>query len=130
MRCCKTKGNIIIPPIVIMPQAPPIQRQVIPSPCPSKEIPYYIPVNNCYGPRHPRRLYRPMSPGQYPLYPPPPPPRSTLNRPLPPRPPLNRPLSPPPPPPRPLNRPLPPPRPPLNRLPPPGPDYGDDFGDY
>ena len=104
MRCCKTKGNIIIPPIVIMPQAPPIQRQVIPSPCPSKEIPYYIPVNNCYGPRHPRRLYRPMSPGQYPLYPPPP--RS------------------------PLNRPLPPPRPPLNRLPPPGPDYGDDFGDY
>lgn len=88
MRCCKTKGNIIIPPIVIMPQAPPVQRQVIPSPCPAKEIPHYIPVNNCYGPRGPRRLYRPTSPRQYPLYPrkyptSPPPPRQPLRKPLP-----------------------------------------------
>lgn len=113
MRCCKTKGNIIIPPIVIMPQAPPIQRQVIPSPCPAKEIPHYIPVNNCYGPRGPRRLYRPTSPGQYPLYPrgyPTSPPRQYPTR----LPSLKR---------------RPPPRYP-RQPPPPGPDYDDEYGDY
>lgn len=105
MRCCKTKGNIIIPPIVIMPQAPPLQRQVIPSPCPPAEIPYYIPVNNCNGPRiRPRRLSRPISPRQYP----PRPPRPTSPRQYP----LQR---------QPPRQARPPLRPPNNKSPPPPP---------
>lgn len=47
MSCCKSKGNIIIPPILIMPHAPPMQRQVIPPSCPPNRIPYIIPVKNC-----------------------------------------------------------------------------------
>lgn len=47
MPCCKSKGNIIIPPILIMPHAPPMQRQVIPPPCPPSRVPYYIPIKNC-----------------------------------------------------------------------------------
>ena len=86
MSCCRNKGNIIIPPIVIMPQPPPLQRQVIPSPCPAKEIPQFIPVNNCYArqgvqplARYPQRRYprqRPQQPyvqyPQQPRYNPPP----------------------------------------------------------
>lgn len=106
-----------------MPQPPTLQRQIIPSNCPSQQIPFFIPMENCNGqqqPNYPRPLPPPPRPYiDYPSQPPPPrPPR--------PQPPPRRPIrpyveQPPPPPrrkpPRPI-RPLPPPRRPKPLRPP------------
>lgn len=58
MPCCKSKGNIIFPPIVIMPQPPPIQRQIIPSSCSPPVVPYFNHTNNYRPQRQVQNLQR------------------------------------------------------------------------